>query len=103
MSDLPRSSRPSEYLDEPARFIDCGDAGQIELFTAAQVKAARDRSGRTEYVASLEGRSRAPDIARRVIERAKAREEMIERQKQEAKDAITTSVDDLPPLPPDRQ
>jgi len=102
MNSDPRESyqvSASEYLNGPARIIDCGDAGQIELFTAAQVEAARKQSGRAAHVAYLQRSYDAPDVARRVIDRAKAREEMIERQKQEAKDAITTKVDDLPPLP----
>src|SRR5262245_61189603 len=96
----PKKGQPSAYLDEPVRIIDCGVAGKIELYPAAQVEAARERSGRAEYVDYLERRYDAPNVASRVLERAKKREEQIEREKREAEEAITTKLDDLPPLPP---
>jgi hypothetical protein len=92
--------RPSEHLGEPVRVIDCGEAGKIKLFTAAQVEAARDKSGRTQEVYLLQRLYDAPNLARRVLERAKAHEEQIEREKREAEEAVTTKLDDLPPLPP---
>jgi hypothetical protein len=85
----------------PARIIDCGDAGQIELFSAAQVEAARKLWGFTDYVNIMERVEKAPEIAERIIERCEAREEMMERKKEEAQAAITTKMSDLPPLPQD--
>jgi hypothetical protein len=90
---------PSEHLTDPVRIIDCGEAGKIELFSPKQVEAAREKSGHNRYVAILQRCHDAPNVARRVLERAKERE----RQQQEAVDAITKKVDDLPPLPSDRQ
>jgi hypothetical protein len=90
---------PSAYLNEPARFIDCGDAGRIELFTAAQVEAARECSGFTVYVIVRKRRAKAPEVAELVIARAKAHAELVEREKREAEAAITTKASDLPPLP----
>jgi len=41
----------------------------------------------------------APNVARRLLHSAKARTEKIEREKREAEEAITTKLEDLPPLP----
>jgi hypothetical protein len=98
--DIPKKGEPSEFLKGPARIIDCGEAGQIELFTVDQVQAARDQSGRTAYVDFLRRCYEAPNVARRVIERVTAHDEMIKRKMRVARNAITTKVDDLPPLPP---
>ena len=98
-SDIPKNGEPSKYLDGPVRIIDCGEAGKIELFTHDQVEAARDQSGRSRYIAFLNRCYHAPDVARRAIARAKARDEAIEREKREAEAAITTKIDDLPALP----
>jgi hypothetical protein len=96
--DIPKNGEPSKYLDGPVRIIDCGEAGKIELFTPEQVEAARDESGRTRYIAFLKRCYHAPDVARRAIARAKARDEAIVREKREAEAAITTKIDDLPSL-----
>jgi hypothetical protein len=96
---IPEKGRPSAYLDKPVGLIDCGEAGKLELFTASQVEAARERSGRTRYVTYLQRGYDALSVADRVLDRAKARAERIEREKLEAKEAITTKLDDLPPLP----
>jgi len=102
--DNPKNGVPSKFLNEPVRIIDCGEAGKIELFTREQVEAARQESGRSTYIAFIEHCHRAPDAARRDIERAKARDEAIERERREAEAAITTKIDDLPTLPKsDRQ
>jgi len=78
----------------------CGEAGKIELFTPEQVEDARRESNFDQYIDAIQRcYDDAPNIARRVIERTKERE----RQQQEAVDAITTKVDDLPPLPSKRQ
>jgi hypothetical protein len=91
---------PSEHLNSPARIIDCGEAGKIELFTPEQAEDARRESEFDRYIDAIQRcHDGAPNVARGVIERAKERERL----KQEAVDAITTKVDDLPPLPSDRQ
>jgi hypothetical protein len=91
--------RPSQYLDGPARIIDCDDAGKIELFTPAQIEAARDRSGYTEYANLLECCAKAPEVADRIIGHVKARDEMIERKSRETDGPIVMKISDLPPLP----
>jgi hypothetical protein len=91
--------RPSQYLDRPARIIDCDDAGKIELFTPAQIEAARDRSGYTEYANLLECCAKAPEVADRIIGHVKARDEMIERKSWETDGPIVMKISDLPPLP----
>jgi hypothetical protein len=82
------------------RVIDCGEAGKIKLFAAAQVEAARKESGRAADVELLRRLHDAPNLAHRVLDRAKAHEEQIDREKREAEEAVTTNFDDLPPLPP---
>lgn len=87
---------PAPFLVEtPARIIDCGEAGHIELFDPAQVAYAMEASGADDYVEFLERCARAPDAARTVMERTN--------KKREAEEAhlasITTRFEDLPPLP----
>src|SRR5262245_63269219 len=89
---------PSPQL-APVRFIDCGEAGKIEFYTAAQIEAARKECGWTRYVTFLKHCYDAPNVARRVLDRVKAREEQIKREKRAAEEAITTKLEDLPPLP----
>jgi hypothetical protein len=86
-------------LGTPARVIDCGTAGQVNLYTAAQVKHARKESGVADYLAFLERRARAPQRAKQIVERARLAEQK-EREAEEARLAsITTKLEDLPPLP----
>ena len=95
-----KREHPSAYLEKPARLIDCGDAGRIELFSSADVEAAREQSGFAGYVIIMKRAARAPEVAELIIGRAKAHAEMIERKRRKAEAAITTKASDLPPLPP---
>jgi hypothetical protein len=87
-------------LGAPGRVIDCGEAGQIRLYTVAQVEVARQESGLTDYLTWLDQKARALELAKEIVERAR----MLEQKEREAEEArlasITTKVDDLPPLPP---
>jgi hypothetical protein len=89
----------SLHLGTPARIIDCREAGLINLYTAAQVEDARRESGFTDYLAFLDRRALAPEVARQIVERAR----MAEQRKREAEEArlasITTKLEELPPLP----
>ena len=87
------------FFDLRLRNIDCGEAGRIELFSPGQVEAACKRSGFIDYVVDRESSVKAPEVAFRIVERAKARSEMIERKRWQAEAAVTTRMSDLPPLP----
>jgi hypothetical protein len=97
--DPPKYERPADYLGEPARIVDCGKGGNILLFTPAQVEAAREQSGFTEYNSFFEDRVYAPQLAREIFERERLREETEVAARQAARDAITTRLDELPELP----
>jgi hypothetical protein len=85
-------------LGTPARIIDCGAAGQVNLYTAAEVENARNESGVTKCLALLDLRARAPELAKQIVERAK----LVELKKREAEEAhlasITTKLEELPPV-----
>jgi hypothetical protein len=98
-SDPPSYRRPALYLEVPARIIDCGEAGKVELFTSTQVEAARERSGYSDFVRFLEERNEAPKLATEIIERLRLGSEAAEQEKRNAEAAITTRLEDLPPLP----
>jgi hypothetical protein len=85
-------------LGAPARVIDCGEAGEIRLYTVAQVEVARQESGLTNYLTWLDQKARAQELAKEIVERAR----MLEQKEREAEEArlasVTTKLDDLPPL-----
>ncbi len=89
----------SLYLGTPERIIDCGEAGRIDLYTSAQVQRAQEESGVSDHLEFLRRQAAAPELARRIVERAK----LIEQKTREAEEAhiasITTKIEDLPPLP----
>ena len=82
---------PELKLGEPARIIDCGPAGNIELHTSHQVNVARRAARVDEYINNLKTYAEAPKLARQIIQRAIAK-----------KAQITTKLGDLPPLPYER-
>jgi hypothetical protein len=86
-------------LGTPARIIDCGAAGQVNLYAAAVVMDARKQAGIPDYLAFLDRRARAPKLAMAIVKRARLAEQK-EREAEEARLAsITTKLEDLPPLP----
>lgn len=100
--DAPPCGKASLYLVSPARIVDCGEAGRINLFTAEQIEAALKESGVADYTEFLRCQADAPILAREIIERVR----LAEQKKHEAKEAhiasITTRLEDLPPLPRDK-
>jgi hypothetical protein len=84
-SFLHADGKPSHTWMRQAGFIDCGEAGKIELFTAARIDAACEQSGCAKNVDLLRHLHDAPIVAHRVLHRAKARAEQIERETEQMK------------------
>ena len=91
--------KPDVELGEPSRIIDCGAAGKLELFSAEVVNFARNDAGVDKFIADL-GRFRmAHKKAVEVAQRYKDFERQRQRDDRARIDALTTTLDELPPLP----
>ena len=63
---------PSLELGAPARIIDCGSAGSIELYTSEQVDIARQDADWTQYIYQVEAYAGAPELGRQIIQLSSA-------------------------------
>src|SRR5262245_15342954 len=96
--DSPKYRKSSDYLEGPARIIDCGEAGKVQLYSREQVQAARQQSGFGDFLQYLADYKEAPSLANDIIRRAMEREEAERQAKLRAERAITTKLEELPPL-----
>jgi len=101
LNSAPRRIDKEPVLDlgPPQRIIDCGDAGEIYLFSSDQVQLARSEAGVDVFTGRLRKLEDANDTAGQIIRRHELIEQIRKKEEKDRKDALTTGLDELPPIP----